>query len=241
MAIGRKKEPDEYQLPEDEFEGQDHVEEFVEEPITQPRNRISSVFRYKKILVVLGLIIAIIIVYEVSNMFDKQPAQPQVPQQAPVAQPAPVATNTNQLADLSNQTQNLNSAMSALMQQSNANKSNIQVLQNGLVQLETNQKQLNQQLSAISSSLQQIETKIAQLTAPKPKVAKAKYTPPPPVYHLKAVLPGRAWLQSNHNKTITVTVGDYLSGYGTVTWINSDLGAVSTSSGKIIRYGTDDY
>ena len=59
-------------------------------------------------------------------------------------------------------------------------------------------------------------------------------------YHLKAILPGRAWVESSEGEAETVSVGDSIENYGQVTAIDPDQGIVSTASGKMIRYGERD-
>ena len=56
-------------------------------------------------------------------------------------------------------------------------------------------------------------------------------------YFVQAVIPGRAWIKASDGSSETVTVGDYVKGYGEVTGINSISGVVSTSSGVNINYG----
>lgn len=60
------------------------------------------------------------------------------------------------------------------------------------------------------------------------------------VFHLKAVVPGRAWLESCTGILITVKVGDPIRGYGIVKAINATQGWVGMSSGTVIRYGPND-
>jgi DNA-binding FrmR family transcriptional regulator len=59
-----------------------------------------------------------------------------------------------------------------------------------------------------------------------------------PEYSVEAVVPGRAWLQTKEGRTLTVTVGEEVSGYGRVVAINSYNGKVTMSTGKVIKYGT---
>lgn len=60
----------------------------------------------------------------------------------------------------------------------------------------------------------------------------------PRVYYvLRALVPGRAWLQSGNGDAFTVKVGDLLYGLGKVTRIEADTGKVVTSSGWVINFG----
>jgi intracellular multiplication protein IcmG len=67
------------------------------------------------------------------------------------------------------------------------------------------------------------------------------FFPQRPIYHIKAIVPGRAWLETGSGRTTTVRVGNKLSGYGTVTYISARDGLVILSSGEVIQYGINDY
>lgn len=60
-------------------------------------------------------------------------------------------------------------------------------------------------------------------------------------YHIRAVIPDRAWLTSNKGKTTSITVGDHLKQYGFVKRIDSNNGIIYTSSGRKIVYGPNDF
>jgi intracellular multiplication protein IcmG len=61
-----------------------------------------------------------------------------------------------------------------------------------------------------------------------------------PIYHVRAIVPNRAWLESDDGNTVTVKVGDRIYGYGKVELISPKQGMVVTSSGAIIQYGEND-
>jgi len=56
-------------------------------------------------------------------------------------------------------------------------------------------------------------------------------------YYVDAIIPGRAWLKDENGKTITVSIGDQISGYGKVTTIDPVNGVVTTSNGTRFEYG----
>lgn len=60
------------------------------------------------------------------------------------------------------------------------------------------------------------------------------------IFYLKAVVPGRAWLQAADGTTTTIGLGQTLSGYGHVVEIDAAQGFVLTSSGEVIRFNSDD-
>lgn len=60
-------------------------------------------------------------------------------------------------------------------------------------------------------------------------------------YVVRAIVPGRAWIESPNGYKFSVSVGDRVLGYGTITQINSDDGEVAFDGGDVIKYGPDDH
>lgn len=98
---------------------------------------------------------------------------------------------------------------------------------------------INQNISSIVSSLQNVTTTLQKLTT-KPKPKKVIRRAALVHYHIKAIVPGRVWLESSAGKLVTLRVGDKLAGYGTVDLISPRQGLVITSSGAQIQYGVND-
>ncbi|MDX2346418.1 MAG: hypothetical protein QNK11_06070 [Legionella sp.] len=63
---------------------------------------------------------------------------------------------------------------------------------------------------------------------------------PKPTYSIQAIIPGRAWLMSSQGKTLTVSRGSPVPGYGTIRLINAKVGRVFTSSGRVIQFSQAD-
>lgn len=62
-----------------------------------------------------------------------------------------------------------------------------------------------------------------------------------PLYYIKAMIQGRAWLISaNGRTTLTVSSGDHLPGYGMVEQIDPYQGTITTGSGVTIQYNPAD-
>lgn len=60
-------------------------------------------------------------------------------------------------------------------------------------------------------------------------------------YYIKALIQGRAWLTTaDGSRTITVSSGDYLPGYGLIEQIDPYQGTVTTGSGAVIEYNPAD-
>lgn len=133
----------------------------------------------------------------------------------------------------------------------------IKDLQGGLSQVGQSIVDLRSGLSSLTTQLKSLSSQM-QIVACNPGAAcggtepllKAEnaYTvkhvhkkpPAPLVYHVKAAIPGRAWLESNTGTSTSVKVGDTIKNYGTVTNINPSTGMVDTSSGTVIKLGKFD-
>lgn len=110
-------------------------------------------------------------------------------------------------------------------------------LHNEIIELKTSLVGVNQALSAETDRLQSLSSEVSK---PGLKRVAKKAVVHYPVYHLKAIVPGRAWIQAANGDDTTVRIGDRVAGYGRVVTISPDNGAVAMSSGKIITYGTTD-
>ncbi len=116
-------------------------------------------------------------------------------------------------------------------------------------QLQATVGDLGKEMVTISAKLDQIE-KIAQKPVeeklgPKHKGSRnhPRITAPtvlPMVYEVKAVVPGRAWIQSENGELTSIEVGETLVGYGKVESIDVTEGIVKLSSGATIQYGLYD-
>jgi intracellular multiplication protein IcmG len=60
-------------------------------------------------------------------------------------------------------------------------------------------------------------------------------------YVLRAVIPGRAWIERPLGGVLTIMEGEYVPGLGKVTRIDADNGEVTLDTGDVIKYGTDDH
>jgi len=84
------------------------------------------------------------------------------------------------------------------------------------------------------------ETLIQNQTKPLKKIAEKKKETPKPIYYVRAIIPNRVWLTTPDGSTLTLAVGDKLTGYGLVDAINAEQGIVTFSSGAVIGYSPDD-
>jgi len=235
------KNKDEYTLPDEEAGS----EEFFAEPeaggeggaplggkALPPRPPLPKIFG-KRLLIPVGLVVVIVIVAHFIGIGGKKTKRA-------VVKPTQVAQVQSTSA------QSLRQEFHVVWQQSNKNQADIKQLQQGMQQLHQQQTQLANGFSQLSSNVQQLAVHLQQVLArlkkPKKKLVKKRRKPRKlAIYYVKAVVPGRAWLQSSVGPTITISVGDKLPGYGRVRMIDSQTGQVKMSGGKVIKYGYYDY
>lgn len=129
-----------------------------------------------------------------------------------------------------------------LQENAEANESQLNRLQHHIANLDdklkkmqAGQQVLNANISNLNSQLQQLVTQLNNTGKPAKKTH-IVLEEVLPVYHLRAVIPGRAWLESDQGELLTVAIGDKLQGYGRIYQINAQQGVVSTTSGKMIGF-----
>lgn len=241
-----KKEPEEYQFSE---------EEYGAEPVEKARrSSIAKRFFSRRVIVVLILIIAVLIVYQFVKPRGIKP-ETQTLEQQPTLQPVTTTATTALEPTPTPVTlpvmegpkepvpSELQQQVSSLAQQT---QSQVGQLQQGVQQLQGQLAQVSNQVTTLASSVKtcaaQCPPKIVTpvVTKPKPK----KVVVRPPVYYVRAVVPGRAWIYNKCGNTVvhltTVKVGDFLPGYGRIQAISPSQGKVWTSWGTVIRYGVND-
>lgn len=205
---------------------------------------------YRKI-VVLGLIVVLVLGFAVRGLISnfsgvkipKEPSSlPQVsnnmtpttdtqPTSAPAntmpaAIPVAVApTPTASQADIDQ----LNNTISTQQQ-------NMDQMQNSINTLQESVTTLNATINDLSQKLTEALNKLPEKSA-KPVVKPMTVAQPPrPTYTIRALVPGRAWLQASDGQTITVVNGDQVPAYGTVQDIDLNAGQVVLTDGTIIGY-----
>lgn len=115
--------------------------------------------------------------------------------------------------------------------------------------LEKSHTEMNQKIDKLSKQLEQVidqldnmmeeakEKQVAQKRAAEAKKQQIEAKKQPPVtYNLRAIVEGRAWLESTSGVEATVSVGQSLKDYGTVLGIYVNQGLVTTSSGRVITF-----
>lgn len=132
----------------------------------------------------------------------------------------------------------------ALEAKSNALDQTINQQQQAITQLQSNMEMLQESVNTLTTSVstltQKFDTLDSKLTKPAVKqVSRAVSTPPPITYFVRAMVPGRAWLQASNGSTLSVAVGNEVPGHGTVSNVALGSGQVIMSDGSVFTYNID--
>lgn len=248
MADDDKKPDDEYQYPPEEYyKGGEYIPpDDSEEPLEAGIATRSS-FLSRRLLIIFGILFAIGIVYLVLLYANyKRSAELSQPTEAGVANiPATNMPEVQQPVTPPTQVavpnQIDNSTLQQLVQQNQINQQNMANLQNQIQQLQNQLGSVTNSISTLNNQIQVIANELKAIATDRSlRDRNMGLTTGGTAYYLKALVPGRAWLQSKAGSTTTVTIGDRLPGYGIIQMISPEQGIVTTSSGAIIQHGPRD-
>lgn len=240
-----KSSDEEYQFPKDEYVSPEasHDEEKEAAPGAQrPSSRLVhlisllpknlSDFKNKRILFIIGGVIILILFIHFIRTTTKE-----TPQLAPIATQPAQSTQVTQSNDVQTTLGVLQQSGSQTQTEIQTLKSQLLDMQNNMDQLQAQNQQLQQSIATLTTQLQDLTSQLNNaLTRIRPGRS-ARHI----VYHLRAVVPDRAWIATGRGQGISVTVGNHIPQYGVVRSIDSQNGIVTTSSGRVIKYGVNDY
>jgi intracellular multiplication protein IcmG len=194
--------------------------------------------RNKNIFILLGTLIAFFIVFKVvTSMMGPKKVVPAVP---PAQQATQNNANINEEAAVNRQITTLEQTSADYNNRLEKLESNVSNTVNALSDIEIKLANINNSLQILANEVNQQQTQITALqTANVKPIVKREYGPTV-TYTIQAMFPGRAWLTTTGGQTITVRTGSRISGYGNVVDIDTDQGIITTSSGRTIRYNSDD-
>lgn len=177
----------------------------------------------------------------------EEQAQPSVVEPPPPVTatpvPTPASSSTNEVSpDVSAKLSTLESNQENLGSQVSTFNGQLETVNTTLQSLTDKINEMNQTISTLSTKLEEQTHRVELMVKPVPvaKVTRVKILRRMLTYRIQAVIPGRAWLIASNGSTVTVRAGSRLPGYGVVRGIDVSLGRVTTSSGKIIRFGPND-
>ena len=187
-------------------------------------------FKNKRILLIVIAVILLLFVFHLFGLFSGSKVSP-ISSQPPQA----VTQTTSGNADVSlNATQDVASQSESQIQNL---KSQLSDMQSSVSQLQTQNQQLQQSMQTLTTQLDNLTAQLNNaLLRGKSGARRSRI-----VYHLRAVVPDRAWISSGNGQTVSVTIGDRVPGYGNVRAIDAENGTIMTTSGRTIKYGRNDY
>jgi Tfp pilus assembly protein FimV len=229
---------DEYQFPKEEYAvppmSEHAASDGAPQDTVKPVSPLLAIMHYlrslpiaknKRALLVIAAVIIIIIVFRIVHVDNNTPVV-----MAPVQSITP-AVVTPAVSSPSAGTVQAESAIAVLQTQMSDMQNSLAQAQSANAQLQKSVVALEAQVSALSAQFDQARAN----THPAKKGTQISY-------HLRAVVPDRAWIATSHTgQSVSVTMGDNISQYGSVTAIDAVHGIVETSSGRKIEYGPNDY
>lgn len=156
--------------------------------------------------------------------------------QAPVAKPQPqVIVREQDNPQMTSQMGDMQQSLQSDQQTINQLQNQIGNLSAALDKANQTQARTDSAISALVNQISLLNDKVEQLQSLKPNASHNL------TFTIKAIEPGRAWLEGSNGLTESVTVGDVVPGYGRVVSVDANTATVATSGGRSIHYGPNDY
>lgn len=214
-----------------------------------------KVIEHKRFVAICGIILVILLAFNLMRPRHTTQVISQAPAPAPAATQPSTAQPTSTQAPISpidaatreellravrptispEQVTRLQAGTAANQSQLQRLQDQMKTMQDDLRKTTEAQRVLNDNISGLNAELKELVNQLNTTGKPrkKPKIILTEIMP---AYHLRAVIPGRAWLEDDQGQTLTVAIGDKLLGYGRVSNIDAQQGIVSTTSGKVIGF-----
>lgn len=233
-----------------------NLKNIAEDIIEKIKNNLHKVIMFGAIVLIVALVYGISSIYSAKKTHEAEQAKVQaqnvdsaeqkmlITSQSTVVtnQPSlPVFSNNNQKIDtVENEISNNRKEFVKLRDAISDNQEEFVKLRGAISKTQQDVSNVDQNINQLTMAIQQLLTEVQQLKSkkilPKKKTVKSLV-----VYHIRAIVPGRVWLESADGRSITLRVGDNLDGYGKVDAISPRDGIVTMSNGSIIQYGVNDF
>ena len=238
----------EYQYPEDAFEAENNPggvdpdqndEDATEVHEDRQSGKLDGIKTWvsqnKRIVIVIFVAVIIGLFFEIrNNEGNNTQVKPVIQHVQTVAPTVKDNRSTQMLRQLQAQSEEKDQQVQKLRQQMNDMQQQLMAEKQANVQLT---QQMHRAMSGITGELVALNK---HLNKKKAVVKTHGAKGPVIVYHVRAIVPGRAWIVNNYGKELTVGVGDTVPHYGLVQWVDANGGVLHTSSGKLIKYGHND-
>lgn len=189
----------------------------------------------KRVIVVIGVAVVAIVAFKIMSPSHKTMS---VKRQKMTAQQVEAAQQKQQQMALMNRLSRLSKDASSSQGVVNNLQNEVSGLKAALQQSNESNEAMRKAMLVLAQQVQGLSNEVKKATTSPKHIKKL---PPSPVltFHLRAVIPGRAWVMGSNGESDSVTVGSKLKNYGTVESIDPQAGKVTTSSGKTISYDAD--
>lgn len=214
-----------------QYDGEEFGEHLSSESPVEPRQSgLKAFLLNKKVLTLLGVVVAVFLIYQYLAREKHVLPEVALAQQKAVENPHPVE---NPVSVAAPSTTGLQTQIENLVQITQQNQAQVQQLQTNLEQTRSLLSQMGRHLEDLGMQVQDLDRRLVMANVSKVK----KSGPTRPVYTVRAIIPGRAWLETSRGGTFSVAVGDEIARYGQVQIIDPAQGVVITSLGDTLRYG----
>lgn len=202
----------------------------------QKRSGLLSRFSKKQIIMFILVMIVLFAVFQI--LTQKEKAATEVPESKIAPEKKPTVVKTVQKKEVTTTKQ---PSINLVPPASQLGGDELTQIQAQFQSMSKEVSDLKEAMSNLVGAIEVLATQVQELRSAQ-QLSPSTFVPfkPKVVYYLKAVVPGRAWLESNDGNLITVKEGDALRGYGTINKIDANEGWVQTSSGLVIKYGKND-
>lgn len=237
--------PNEQQEEEYSYPGPE-TKEFGVSPHSGGTETIASLLQNKRILSVIGGVIALYLVMSIfsggGDSFEDLDIEPandnMVSMSEPAAQPMPAPTpvfsafaeiedDEEEESQQSAEIERLKTQLSSLARQASDSRKRL--------------KKLESQVDTIAKSSIDNSAKLSKLIkTQEDQVSEKKKDVVLQDYKIRALISSRAWLEDKFGNNITVKIGDNIPTYGRVTKIKPVEGVVETSSGRFITFALNE-
>lgn len=211
---------------------------------------------WRRIAVPGGMILAVLFIYTISS-FNSSSKTKSSEQQKIIAQedaalaqqrhlaelaatavkPVPVA-----VSDVGHDQVVIQQKIDNVLQQIKGDQNTIANLNAAISKTQQDMAAVGRQVEQLANTVQQMVGEVDKLkTTPVKKHVKKKVFKLPVAYRIRAIVPGRVWLDAADGSSVTLAVGDKLAGYGNVKVIDHEQEMVVMSNGSIIQYGLGDF
>lgn len=248
---------DQYEYPNEELDYQEEVAHaYDDEPAESDTTKkgvqkLLEAIKQKwkknpRVFIVVGVVVVIVIVFYATR--PSSPVQTIPNSNVNASQPAATSAsmanaeqfNTEQTQDSQQEMKALDALKSSVSDRASEITNvqmQLQALQSTVSDLKDSQQSLLATVADLNKSVNQLHQ---SLTAEHQKEKKAKEAAPI-IYHIRAIVPGRAWIVDQNGNARSVAVGDKLPQYGKIVHILADRGVVATSSGKVIEFNQNEF